>query len=130
MASPFLTLLVQGDSALVASTLLLGPDLLLFRSTAALANTHEGHGNIGHGNIRLLFQRMLSVASRLVDNVEDIFIYEQYAYPAALLDARGFLREANKPHLADAIWVVARGDETPVFCEDEPASMTCVLDGG
>ena len=65
-----------------------------------------------------------TIASRLVDNVEDIFRYEQYAYPAALLDASGFLREANKAPLADVIWAVARGDETPVLCEDESASIT------
>ena len=60
--------LVQGDSALVASTIVLGPDRLLSPSTAALANTHESCGKI-----RLLFQRIISVAIRLVDNVEDIF---------------------------------------------------------
>ena len=48
----------------------------------------------------------------------------------SLFDASGFLREANKPPLADAIWAVTRGDETPVLCEDESASMTYVLDGG
>ena len=65
-----------------------------------------------------------TVASRFVDNVEDIFRCEQYAYPTALLDASGFLREANKAPLADASWAVARGDETPVLCEDESASIT------
>ena len=34
-----LSLLAQGDSALVASTILLGPDRLLSQSTATLANT-------------------------------------------------------------------------------------------
>ena len=36
-----LSLLAQGDSALVASTILLGPDRLLFQSTDTLANTPE-----------------------------------------------------------------------------------------
>ena len=31
----------------------------------------------------------------------------------------------NKAPLADAIWAVARGGETPVLCEDESASITC-----
>ena len=35
-----------------------------------------------------------------------------------------FLREANKAALADAIWAAARGDETPVLCKDESASIT------
>ena len=34
------------------------------------------------------------------------------------------MREANKDALADAIWAAARGDETPVLCEDESASIT------
>ena len=58
---------------------------------------------------------MISVANRLVENVEDIFGYEQCGYPAALLNAIGFLREANK---------------APVLCEDESASITYILDGG
>ena len=36
-----LSLLAQGDSALVESTILLGPDRLLSQSTATLANTPE-----------------------------------------------------------------------------------------
>ena len=83
-----------------------------------------------HVDPQLLFQRLILVAGRVVDNVEDIFKYELCAYPAALFDASGFLREANKPPLADAIWAVAHGDDTPVLCEDESASMTYVLDGG
>ena len=39
-----LSLLAQGDSALVASTILLGPDRLLSPSTATLANTPERCG--------------------------------------------------------------------------------------
>ena len=39
-----LSLLAQGDSALVASTILLGPDRLLSPSSAALANTPERCG--------------------------------------------------------------------------------------
>ena len=98
--------MVQGDSALLTSTILVGPNLLLSPSTAALANTHESSGKV-----RWLVQRMISVASRLVDNVEDIFRYEQYAYPAALLDASGFLREENKAlsqMLSGLLFVVMR----------------------
>ena len=73
---------------------------------------------------QLLFQRMILVAGRVVDNVEDIFKYELCAYPAALFDASGFLIDANKAPLADAICVVAHGDNTPILCEDESASMT------
>ena len=47
----------------------------------------------------------------------------------ASFDASGFLREASKPSLADAIWAVTRGDETPALCEDESATLTNVLDG-
>ena len=116
---------VQGDSARIASPILLGPDLLLSPSTSALANTHECCGKTWR-----LFQRLILVAGGVVDNVEDIFKYEPCTYPVALFDASGFLREANKPPLADAMWAVPHGDETHFLCEDESTSMTNVLVGG
>ena len=65
-----------------------------------------------HVDPQLLFQRLILVAGRVVDNVEDIFRYEPCAYPAALFDASGFLREANKFPLVDVVWAVAHGDDT------------------
>ena len=65
----------------------------------ALANTPERCGKT-----RLLFQRLILVAGRVGDNVEDNFIilYEPCTYnpSPSLFDASGFLREANKNHLA------------------------------
>ena len=76
---------------------------------------------------QLLFQRLIMVASRVTENVEDIFKYEICGYPASLFDSSGLLREANKPFLADAIWTVGRGTEMSAPEED---GMCNVLDGG
>jgi hypothetical protein len=53
---------------------------------------------------QLLFQRLTTLASRHVDNVEDIFKYEFRGVPSSLFDGSGLLREAQKSSLADAIW--------------------------
>ena len=50
-----------------------------------------------HVGPQILSERMILVAGRVVDNVDDIFRYELCAYPAALFNTSGFLREANKP---------------------------------
>ena len=48
----------------------------------------------------LLFQRLTLVAN----NLEDVFRFELCSYPQALCSGMQFLREANKPVLANAIW--------------------------
>ena len=53
---------------------------------------------------QLLFQRLTTVANRLGEDVSEMFSYELSSYPSSLFDNSGFLREASKPALADAIW--------------------------
>ena len=89
---------VQDDSARIASPIP-PPASALEPDTSAVIRGRA-----------LLFQRLILVAGRVVDSVQDIFRYEACAYPVALFDATGFLREANRPPLADAIWAVTRGD--------------------
>ena len=75
---------------------------------------------------QLLFQRLIMVAGRVTENVEDIFKHELCGYRASLFDSSGLVREANKPLLADAVWTVGRGTEMPASEED---GMCHVLDG-
>ena len=103
---------VHGDFALIASPIRLGPDRLLSPPSAALTNTHERCGKT-----RLIFQSLILVACRVVDSVEDIFIYELCAHPIGII--RKWISQRSKmPPLADAIWADARGHETLVLCED------------
>ena len=44
-----------------------------------------------HVDPQLIFQRLILVAGRVVDNVEAIFKYELCGYPAALFDPGGLL---------------------------------------
>jgi hypothetical protein len=53
---------------------------------------------------QLLFYRLSTLASRHVDNVEDILKFELCGVPSSLFDGSGLLREAQKSSLADAIW--------------------------
>jgi len=54
-------------------------------------------------NPQLLFQR-LTVAVQSSDNIEETFRYELCSYPLVLFDLSVFLREPQKPVLANAIW--------------------------
>ena len=47
----------------------------------------------------------------MTENVAEIFQYELCSQPSSLFDQHGLLREANKAHLADDIWTVAKGNE-------------------
>ena len=78
---------------------------------------------------QLLFQRLLTVARETSENLSDIFRYELCNQPPALFDTSGLPRQANKPALADAIWIVGKGDDmhgAPPLAQD----MQYVLDGG
>ena len=77
---------------------------------------------------QLLFQRLLTAANSITENIPDIFRYELCNIPPSLFEPSGLLREANKPALADAIWKEGRGKDmaVPPRSEDKPY----VLDGG
>ncbi|KAK6181968.1 hypothetical protein SNE40_009743 [Patella caerulea] len=76
---------------------------------------------------RLLFQRLLTVAAKVTENVQEIFKYELCSNPSSLFEPSGLLRQANKPILADAVWALGRGNEMPAPDEED---MSYVLDGG
>lgn len=77
---------------------------------------------------QLLFQRLLAASQRYNEDLSDIFQYELCSFPSSLFDNTGFLREAQKSTLADAIW--KQGDCRPNL-QDYVHSNTCfVLDGG
>ena len=61
---------------------------------------------------QLLFQRLTLVA-KSIDSLEDVFQFELCSYTPALFSSAQFLREANKPVLADAIWSFQPGQGIP-----------------
>ncbi len=73
---------------------------------------------------QLLFQRLTLVAKSR-DNLEDVFRFELCSYPTALFSGVQFLREANKPVLANAIWSLL-----PDQVLELPVDSQYVLDGG
>ena len=73
---------------------------------------------------QLLFQRLTLVAKSR-DRLEDVFQYELCSYPPALFSGTQFLREAQKPVLANAIWSFLP-DQGPGL----PRELQYVLDGG
>ncbi|KAK6172757.1 hypothetical protein SNE40_016353 [Patella caerulea] len=76
---------------------------------------------------QLLFQRLLTVAAKVTENVQEIFKYELCSNLSSLFEPSGLLRQANKPILADAVWALGRGNEMPAPDEED---MSYVLDGG
>lgn len=84
-------------------------------------------------NPQLLFQRLLTVAGGTVENMADIFTYELCSVPPSLFENSGLPRQANKPALADAIWLEAQCKDmtNPItHVSDDPADMVYVIDGG
>ena len=78
---------------------------------------------------QLLFQRLLTAAREMSENLADIFKYELCNRPPALFDPSGLPREAKKPALADAIWSVGNGVNMPA-APPPTQGMNYVLDGG
>ena len=58
---------------------------------------------------QVLFQRLITAGTRN-DQLEEIFQFELCSYPPAIFEARHVMRPANKPALADAIWVLMPKD--------------------
>ncbi|KAK6171638.1 hypothetical protein SNE40_018084 [Patella caerulea] len=76
---------------------------------------------------QLLFQRFIAIGSVSsdIDNTEDLLKYELANHPTALFDDSGFIREATKSQLLDALSLMhsdAPSQANPV--------VTTVLDGG
>ena len=74
---------------------------------------------------QLLFQRLTLVAKSR-DNLEDVFSFELCSYPPALFSGIQYLREAQKPVLANAIWSLLPDQGIPGL----PRELQYVLDGG
>lgn len=74
---------------------------------------------------QLLFQRLTIVSGRIEDDKYSIKTYELCTHPPSLFDSSGFLREANKPALADTLWSLI-ANESPC----PPENVKHVIDGG
>ncbi|KAK3743952.1 hypothetical protein QZH41_002713 [Actinostola sp. cb2023] len=77
---------------------------------------------------QLLFQRLSVVATGgRFENTKEMFKYEMCSYPPALFDSSLLPRQANKPALADAIWLKSKDSQT----NGPPTEgAQFVLDGG
>ncbi|KAK3744094.1 hypothetical protein QZH41_005421, partial [Actinostola sp. cb2023] len=77
---------------------------------------------------QLLFQRLSVVATGgRFENTKEMFKFEMCSYPPALFDSSLLPRQANKPALADAIWLKSKDSQTN-GPPTEGAQL--VLDGG
>ena len=63
-------------------------------------------GEIVHVDPQLLFQRLTAAAQRSAEDTPLVFTCELCSVPSSLFDTAGFIRETQKPALADAIWVL------------------------
>ena len=55
---------------------------------------------------QLLFQRLLTVARATENDLMEAFRHELCSIPSSLFESNGLLLPANKPVLADAIWIL------------------------
>ncbi|MCG8047094.1 MAG: hypothetical protein N0E48_15920, partial [Candidatus Thiodiazotropha endolucinida] len=83
-------------------------------------------GETVHVDPQLLFQRLTAAAQRSVGNIPQVFEYELCSVPSSLFDTAGFIREPDKPALADAIWNLGDCSLSETLTE----SVQHVLDGG
>ena len=67
-------------------------------------------GNVVQIDPQLLFQR-LTLAAKSAHDVKVVFKYELCSYPPALFESLFLLREAQKPVLADAMWVLLQSTD-------------------
>jgi hypothetical protein len=86
----------------------------------------SGSSEVAHIDPALLFQRFIIVAQRS-SLKEDYFKFELCTIPPALFERNGFMRKANKPELAKAVYQSCGFDaQSP-----RPVGITSfVLDGG
>ena len=85
----------------------------------------EHNGEIIPIDNQLLFQRLSIIAGRDHLELKSALNYELTTLPGSLFDRDGFMRDANKPALADVIWKVAENCN-PIL----PNDKKFVLDGG
>ena len=61
-------------------------------------------GEVVHVDPQLLFQRLTAPAQGSAEDIPQVFTYEQCSVLSSLFDTAGFIRETQKPALADANW--------------------------
>ena len=83
-------------------------------------------GETVHVDPQLLFQRLTAAAERSAEDIPQVFTYELCSVPSSLFDTAGFIREPQKPALADAIWGLGDCSCVEPFRDD----IQFVLDGG
>ena len=77
---------------------------------------------------QLLFQRLVTAARDVTEDMRDLFRYELCGHPSSLFEPSGLMRPAVKAALSDALWTMARCADTPLPKVDE--NKLFVLDGG
>ena len=72
---------------------------------------------------QLLFQLLVMAASDDLDVAQN-FKHELSTHPSALFEPNGFMREADKPSLADAIWNTSKATEMPTPSNREEMNVS------
>ena len=75
---------------------------------------------------QLMFQRLTTAGQENLNNMTDLFKYELSSFPSSLFESNGFLRQAAKSTLADAIW----NSGTCNAAELPTSNVAHVIDGG
>ena len=78
----------------------------------------------------LLFQRFLIVSQTGNIRLDDVMSYELCLYPMSLFEGKGFLRQADKPQLAEAIRNYVKTKSGSGMQQTVPVTEHNVLDGG
>ncbi|VDI27019.1 Hypothetical predicted protein [Mytilus galloprovincialis] len=76
---------------------------------------------------QLMFQRLTTAGQENLNNMAELFKFELSSFPSSMFESNGFLRQATKSTLAEAIWNsgTCQSTELPVS-----ASIAHVIDGG
>lgn len=76
---------------------------------------------------QLLFQRLITAAKHVTNDVSTIFSHELSNFPSSMFDSSGAMREPQKANLADALWTL--GDCSSEY-QTSTTDVRYVLDGG
>ena len=79
---------------------------------------------------QLLFQRLLIVANNSNCDLDELLKHELSTYPTSLFDKHGFLREATKPQLSEAMASTTAAAPQSRTASQQTASEYHVFDGG
>lgn len=93
--------------------------------TMDMKSSIKSDGNTVQIDPQLLFQR-LALAAKVTHDLESVFKYELCSYPPALFESPFLLHEAQKPALADTIWLLLQAPNIPAVS----GQVQYVLDGG